>query len=203
HLQPLPVLPVLMPGPQATRAQSQPLPFAPERSSASEHLPEGPPSRAWRRFDRLVLGVTLAGVILPSLLLLAGVRPHPIENRPLLRFPRASLMGVFDGTWFRAVDTYLADNIELRPYAIRIRGEVIAFSGGTGNPQVIRGLNGWLFTRGEIQPRCEFSADAVLSALDAAAAKLAAKEMVFRFVGVPDKHAIYPEEVGPAPFATP
>jgi hypothetical protein len=179
------------------------LPFAPERSAATAHLPEGPPGRAWRRLDRIVLALTLLGLLGPGALLLAGVHARPIENRPLVAFPKVTTAGVLDGSWFRGVDAYLADNLPPRSYAVRLRGEVFYRSGGTGNPQVLRGRDGWLFTRAEFDGGCPMSAADITAALGTAVAALEAKGIAFRFVGVPDKHAIYPEQVASNPFAEP
>jgi acetyltransferase AlgX (SGNH hydrolase-like protein) len=176
------------------------LPFAPERSAASAHLPEGAPSRAWRRLDRLVLAVTLAGLLLPGSLLAVGIHDRPIENRPLVAMPGLGLGGLLDGTWFAGVDAFLADNIAVRAYAVRVRGEVFYRLGGTGNPEVLRGRDGWLFTRGEFEPDCRYSSGQLLAALADAASAAAAKGITFRFVAVPDKHAIYPEELAADPF---
>ncbi len=178
------------------------LPFAPERSAATAHLPQGAPTRAWRRFDRVVLVATLLGLLVPWALLLAGLRPHPIENRPLARMPIVTASGLLDGSWFRGVDAFIADNVFVRPYAIRVRGEAYWLSGGTGNPQVLRGRDGWLFTRGEFEPACTFSAGQVVAAMDAAAASIGTK-LTLRFVAIPDKRDIYPEKVLEDPFPAP
>ena len=98
------------------------LPFAPERPAGS-HLPEGAPTRAWRHLDRLVLAATMVGLLVPWTLLLAGLRPRPIENRPLATLPAVSVNGLLDGSWFRGADAFVADNVFVRPYAIRVRGE--------------------------------------------------------------------------------
>lgn len=179
------------------------LPFAPERSAASAHLPEGPASPAWRRLDRLILAVTLVGLLAPGLLLAAGFHDRPIENRPLVAFPQVSLATLLDGSWFAGIDDYLADNIALRAYAVRVRGEVFYGLGGSGNPQVIRGRDGWLFTRSEFEPDCSYTAESVLAALDEAAAAADRRGFTFRFVAVPDKHVIYPDELAADPFPPP
>jgi hypothetical protein len=184
--------------------QSERLPFAPEGSADTAHLPSGPASRGWRRFDRLVVAVTLLGLCLPWALLVGGLRPKPIENRPLVPFPQLTGTGLLDASSMRAIDAFLADNIALRSYAVRIRGEVIALSGGTGNPQVLRGRDGWLFTRAEFEPTCRYPVATVTGALVAAKTAFAAAGRTFRFVAVPDKHTIYPDELPPAnPFPPP
>ncbi len=179
------------------------LPFAPERSAASAHLPEGSPTPFWRRLDRLVLVVTLLGLLVPWAMLVAGLRPKPIENRPLARLPAITVAALLDGSWFKGADAFLSDNVWVRPYAIRIRGEAYWLSGGTGNPQVLRGRDNWLFTRAEFEPDCQLDAAAVVATLERAAAATAASKMTFRFVAIPDKHDIYPEQLGAVPFPPP
>ena len=179
---------------------SERLPFAPERSAASAHLPDGAPTPFWRRLDRLVLVVTLLGLLVPWGMLLAGFRPRPIENRPLARLPAITVTALLDGSWFRGADAFLSDNVWVRPYAIRIRGEAYWRSGGTGNPEVLRGTGNWLFTREEFEPTCRTDATQVLSAVQHVADVAAASGMTFRFLVIPDKHDIYPEHVGADPF---
>ena len=173
------------------------LPLAPERSAASAHLPVGPASPAWRRFDRLVVGLVLAGLCLPWVLLVGGLRPKPLENRPLVAMPTLTVEGLANGSWFKGVDAFLADNIAVRSYAVRIRAEAIARSGGTGNPGVVRGLGSWLFAREEFEPTCLYPVATISDALGRAAASLASAGRTFRFVAVPDKGAIYPNELRP------
>jgi len=175
------------------------LPFAPERSAASAHLPEGSPTPLWRRLDRLVLAVTLLGLLVPWGMLLAGFRPRPIENRPLAHLPALTIARLADGSWFKGADAFLSDNVWVRPYAIRVRGEAYWLSGGTGNPTVLRGHDGWLFTSGEFAPDCRFTADQIVAAMQAEAASIGS-HMALRFVMVPDKRDIYPEEVAANPF---
>jgi hypothetical protein len=179
------------------------LPFAPETRDGSEHLPVGPVSEAWRRFDVLVVLVFLAGLLVPGGLLLAGRHAAAVENRPLLRMPPFSAAAALDGTYTAGVDAYLADNVAVRPYAIRLRGEAEWLSGGTGNPEVLRGRDGWLFTAFEFAPVCRLPLDGQLAALRAAAQRFTQSGQTFRYVGVPDKHAIYPDKVlaNPLPAA--
>jgi len=173
------------------------LPFAPEPSAASSHLPAGASNPRWRRFDRFVVFVILAGLCLPWLLLLGGRRPTPIENRPLVAFPQLTVTGLLDGSAMRGIDAFLADNIAVRSYAVRLRAEAIVLSGGTGNPQVIRGLGDWLFTRAEFETMCVDPVSTLSEPLERAATALTAAGRTFRFVTVPDKGAIYPDEIRP------
>lgn len=164
------------------------------------HLPEGPPSRAWRWLDRAILAGVFVGLIAPGALLAGGVTARPIENRPLLTAPPLTVDGLVDASWFQGVDAYLADNVVLRSYAVRLRAEAYLLSGGTGTPEVVRGRDGWLFPRNAFDPNCRHTTAEITAALNSAAAALEAKGIDFRFLAVPDKHTIYPERVADNPF---
>jgi hypothetical protein len=163
----------------------------------AKHLPPPSPTRAWRRFDRLVVVAFCLGLTVPGLLIAARVRPAQIENRPLLEPPALSLGSLLDTSWYASVDRFLADNVAVRPLAVRIRGEAYLRLGGTGNVEVVRGVGPWLFTIQEIQPRCDLGAADIAAALDRARAAFSAAGQGFRFVVAPDKHVIYPEMVDP------
>jgi acetyltransferase AlgX (SGNH hydrolase-like protein) len=177
-----------------------PEPFASEAGAASAHLPVGPAGRAWRLLDRVVVAGFVVALLVPGGLLLAGRRPAAIENRPLLRAPAISLAGIADGSYAAAMDAFLADNMALRPYAVRLRAQAEWVTGGTGNPAVVRGRDGWLFTAGEFDPVCRHTADEVVASLAAVAARADASGQAFRFVGVPDKRSVYPDRVASNPF---
>lgn len=184
-----------MPADPATTAD-RPAPDGPVRDLAG-HLPPPSPSRRWRQLDRLVVVVFCFGLVVPLLLAAAGKRPATIENRPLLTAPPVAFEDMLDPAWYASVDRYVSDNIAVRPLAVRLRGEVNWQLGGTGNPAVVRGAGTWLFTREEIEPRCELSASDIAGALDRANAAFEAAGQQFRFLAVPDKHAIYPDKLDP------
>jgi len=71
---------------------AEPEPFAPPDAldEASAHLPPASPTPLWRRIDRLVMVVFAIGISIPAVVMLIGLRPAPIENRPLLTPPPAS-----------------------------------------------------------------------------------------------------------------
>ena len=181
-------------------APAGPEPFASEAGSASAHLPPGPASASWGVFDRLVLAGFVLGLLVPAVTLLVGLRSTPIENRPLLVPPPLTVAAVADGTWMAGVDAALADNIILRRYAIRLRGEVAWLSGGSGNPDVLRGRDGWLFIAGEFDPGCQFGADDLLAGFRHGSDLLRAAGQDAHLLVIPDKHAIYPERVAINPF---
>jgi hypothetical protein len=166
-------------------------------SDLSGHLPPPSPTPRWRLFDRLVVLVFCLGLIVPGLLMVARIRPAAIENRPLLEPPALAAGSLLDPSWYAAVDRFLADNVAVRPLAVRIRGEAYWRSGGTGNPAVVRGVGPWLFTIDEIQPRCDLAVTDIAAALDRTKAAFAASGQDFRFLVAPDKHAVYPEKVAP------
>jgi hypothetical protein len=162
------------------------------------HLPRAAPTPGWRLVDRLVVVGFCICLLVPGLLLVAGRRSTLIENRPLLRAPAVTVSGLVNPAWYAALDRALADDDPLRPIAVRLRGEAYWHLGGTGNPAVIRGTDGWLFTDQEILPTCRLTAAAVAASLDRARAAFAAAGQEFRFVLAPDKHSIYPDRLDPA-----
>ena len=176
-------------------------PFATEAGAADAHLPPGPPPGPWRRLDRLVvLGFALA-IILPGLLLVARVHTARVENRAPRQLPGLTVDGLLDASWPAGVDGFLTDHLAPRPYAIRLRGEAYWLTGGTGNPDVIRGKGDWVFFRGEFEPTCQFTGEQLGAALGTAASAFAAQGTDFRFLLVPDKHSVYPDKVRPdSPF---
>ena len=178
----------------------QPDPFATEATAATAHLPPGHGDRRWQRFDRLVLAGFVLGLLVPGLTLAIGLRSRPIENRPLLTVPEPALGAIADATWMAGVDAALADNLKLRQYAIRIRGEVVWLTGGTGNPNVLRGRDGWLFISDEFAPRCAFDADELLEGFRRGSAALQAAGQDVHLVVIPDKHSVYPDKVASNPF---
>src|SRR5205085_5353335 len=90
HVQPVPLLPVLIamptptPTPPTTARTPDPLPIRDDGVDLAGHLPPPAPTRAWRRFDRLVVVAFCLGLIVPGLMMAARFRPAAIENRPLL-----------------------------------------------------------------------------------------------------------------------
>lgn len=188
------------PGPSARPHRLAELPLAPDSGTFTAHLPEGAPTGGWRQIDRLVLIVAMAVLLVPATLLAGGIRVEAIENRPLIEMPSLTAGGLLDGSWMAGVDAHLADNMWLRSTAVRLRGEVYFLAGGTGTPQVLRGRDGWLFTRREFDVPCTTSAVEIGAALAKAAEVLEARDATFRFIAVPDKHSIYPERVATNPF---
>jgi hypothetical protein len=158
--------------------------------------------RVW--LDRLVAVAFVVTLAVPGTLLVAGVRPVSIENREQASFPTISLRGLADPALFAAIDRFLVDNLPLRNEAVAAHAQVgQQVLGGKTDPQVVRGRDGWLFLRGEMEPQCDFTATQVLRQVDAAASALAANGRAFRYVVAPDKHGVYPEMVTRDPAATP
>ena len=179
--------------------RDDPLPIRPDEpgDDLSAHLPPRNPIGRWRQLDRLVVVVFCLGLLVPGILMAARIRPPAIENRPLLKMPPITIGSLLDSSWYAKVDRFLADNIAVRPVAVVLRGQAYWLSGGTGNPAVVRGTGGWLFTLEEIQARCDLGVADVSTALDRIEAAFTAAGQGFRFVVAPDKHVIYPEKVDP------
>jgi hypothetical protein len=156
--------------------------------------------RAW--LDRLVAVAFVVALAVPGTLLVAGVRPVSIENRQQAAFPRITLRGFADPKFFAAIDRFLVDILPLRNEAVAAHAQVDQqVLGGTTDPQVVRGRNGWLFLRGEMEPQCDFTAAEVLRQVDVAAAGFAATGRAFRYVVAPDKHGVYAEMLTRDPAA--
>jgi alginate O-acetyltransferase complex protein AlgJ len=184
-----------MAGSEAAGGVAQP--FASEAGAAEARVLPGPPPGPWRLLDRLVVAGFAAALVLPAALLVARVDVAQVENRAPRTLPALSIAGLADATWPAGVDGFLTDHLWPRPYAIRLRGEVYRLSGGTGNPDVIRGVDDWLFIRQELQPRCPRTPAQQAAALERGAAAFGQRGIEFRFVLAPDKHTIYPEKLPP------
>lgn len=179
--------------PQATQ------PFATEAGAADAHLPPGPPPGPWRLLDRLVVVAFALVLVIPGILLAVGVRAAQVENRAPRPFPRLSVTALLDASWPAGIDGFLTDHLAVRPYAIRLRGEAYWLLGGTGNPEVLRGRDGWLFIRDEFQPPCDYTGAQQREALGAASRAFAASGIQFRMLLIPAKHSVYPDKVSPEP----
>ena len=179
------------------RSRTAGQPFATDEGAADAQAAPKEPRGAWLVFDRLVVVAFAVALVLPAILLVARVQVAQIENRPLRSFPTLSVGGLADATWPVGVDGFVTDHLWPRPYAIRVRGEVYWLSGGTGNPDVIRGVDDWLFDRPELQPDCSTTAAQQAAAVGRASARLAEKGIELRILVVPDKHAVYPDKLPP------
>jgi hypothetical protein len=171
------------------------------------HLPPASPTPAWRTIDRLAAVGFVVVLFVPLVLFGAGIRPALIDNRPLLTPPPVSGGALLDTAFYAALDKFVADNVALRPVAVRLRALVDArVLGGSSNPEVIRGTGDWLFSRAELAPHCSFSAEQLAGQLGRAAASFGGAEQTFRALVVPDKHVIYPDrlrsDLGLAPACT-
>jgi acetyltransferase AlgX (SGNH hydrolase-like protein) len=155
--------------------------------------------------DRLVSVSFVIVLAAPAVLLASGMRPANIENRDPAPFPAVRPRAFVDPAFYAAIDRFLQDNLPLRTEAAEAHAEINRnVLGSTSNPDVVQGAGDWLFLRGEIEARCDFTASEVLERVDRAAAALKRTGRAFRYVVAPDKHAIYPDRLAPdAPFGTP
>jgi SGNH hydrolase-like domain, acetyltransferase AlgX len=178
-------------------------PFATEAGAADAHLPSGPPPGLWRLLDRLVVVAFALVLIVPGVLLGIGVHAAQVENRAPRPFPKLSVAALLDASWPAGIDGFLTDHLAVRPYAIRVRGEAYWLAGGTGNPEVLRGRDGWLFIRDEFQPPCDYTGAQQRAALVAADRAFTASGIDFRLLLIPAKHSVYPDKVAPEPRFAP
>lgn len=166
----------------------------------TDSAPAQKPLRRW--LDRLVAVGFVVALATPAFLLALGYRPLDLENRAPAAFPRVSLRSLTDPEFYVGIDRFLNDNLPLRPEAVQVHAGIDrGILGGTTNPDVIEGRDGWLFHVVELHPRCDFDAAHVLDQIDAAAGGLRAAGIEFRYLVAPDKHAIYPDKL-PSPIPT-
>lgn len=150
------------------------------------------------REDRTVIAGFLLALVVPAVALLIGVRPPDLEGGAPATLPPIDLSTAGDPSTYAAVDRWVAESFPLRAAAASAYGVIdYGLLGGSPNPDVIVGRDGWLFTITELRPVCRFTAAEVLAGLDEVSAALAAHGIDLRFTVPPDKHVIHPDEVVP------
>ena len=161
---------------------------------ASDATP--PTERPSTRRERLVAVAFTIALILPGLATVAGVRPDLDENRRPEPFPVITIESLGTSGLYAGIDRAVNDAFPLRVPAIRAQATLDhVILGGTSNPDVVPGTDGWLFSREEVRPLCKATTEAFLANLAAAEAMADRAGVTFRFVVAPDKHAIYPEHL--------
>jgi SGNH hydrolase-like domain, acetyltransferase AlgX len=146
--------------------------------------------------DRIVSIGFVVALIVPGIALAAGIRPVDLEGRPRATLPPLDARSLGEPSTYAAIDRWIADRFPGRNEAVGAHAAIdYGVLGGSTTPNVIVGRDGWLFTRTELEPVCDFTADQVLAALDRKAAALAGRGMDLRLVVPPDKHAIYADQV--------
>ncbi len=148
--------------------------------------------------DRIVVLLFMAALVVQGILLGLGMKPENIENRVLAPVPVGRANKVLDPLFYASLDRFLGDNFPLRTAAVTVRALIdYRLLGGSTNPDVLVGRDGWLFPADEFEPACRMSAAAILRSLDQVAAAFAATGRPLRFVIPPDKRAIYPDMAAP------
>lgn len=156
------------------------------------------PTQHRPREDRAVIAGFLLALVVPAAALLIGVRPPDLEGGTPAALPTIDLSTAGDPATYAAVDRWVAESFPLRAAAAGAYGVIdYGLLGGSPNPDVIVGRDGWLFTITELRPVCRFTAAEVLTSLDDVSAALAARGIDLRFTVPPDKHVIHPDEVVP------
>jgi len=149
-------------------------------------------------FDRIVSVAFVVALVVPGIGLAAGIRPADIEGRPAATLPSLDAGSLGEPSTYAAIDRWLADRFPAKNEAVGAHAAIdYGVLGGSTTPNVIVGRDGWLFTRTELEPVCDFTAEGVLAALDRTAAALSERGMDLRLIVPPDKHTIYPEQVVP------
>lgn len=150
------------------------------------------------RWDRLVALAFVAVLSIPGLALVAGIRPPELENRGESGLPAIDARALAEPSTYQAIDDYVTRNLPARDVAVSAYATLdYTLLRGSTDPDVVLGLDDWLFFIGELLPTCEVSAPELIRALDAVAVQAEAANIEFRFAIAPDKHAIYPERLRP------
>lgn len=153
---------------------------------------------AARTRDRLVALLFMAALIIPGILLAAGMRPVNIESRILAPAPVVKLNRLLDPAFYAALDRFLGDNFPLRTVAVTLRARIdYGLLHGSTNPDVVVGRDDWLFPADEFEPTCRIDAAGLLASLDVVSDRFAAEGRPLRLVIAPDKRSIYPDQVAP------
>ena len=153
---------------------------------------DGPSTRR-QRFVAVAFTIAL---MIPTLAMVAGVRPDIDENRRPAPFPSVTVTALGETSLYADVDRAVNDAFPLRVPAIRAQATLdYVLLGGTANPDVVPGTDGWLFARGEVQPTCGWTTPEFLAQLDEADAMASAAGVTFRYMIAPDKHAIFPDHL--------
>ncbi len=149
--------------------------------------------------NRLVVLAFMAVLVAPVVAMGLGLRPENLEARPLATRPRIEPGALLDPAFYASVDRFLNDWFPFRTIAVEFRA---IFEYGVArtspNPDVLIGADDWLFYVGEIDPECDFGATELLATIDALASRASDRGLDLRYVITPDKHAIYPDRIGPA-----
>jgi SGNH hydrolase-like domain, acetyltransferase AlgX len=149
-------------------------------------------------FDWIVSVGFVVALIVPGIALATGIRPVDLEGRPRASLPLLDASSLGESSTYAAIDRWLADRFPGRNEAVGAHAAIdYGVLGGSTTPNVIVGRDGWLFTRTELEPVCDFTAEQVLAALDRTAAALARRGLDLRLIVPPDKHAMHPEQVVP------
>lgn len=164
--------------------------MTPTRPDAHATAPVGRP----RRRDLAVVGIFIALLCIPGVAMLAGVRSPLIENRAAATILPVTVRAIADPRFFASVDQAVDDAFPLRGAAVAARAMIdYRVLGGSTNPDVVIGRDGWLFLTGEVFPRCPWTADGVLAIWDGVAAEFRAQGIELRMVVAPDKRTAYPQ----------
>lgn len=146
--------------------------------------------------DRIVSVGFVVALFIPAIALAAGIRPDDLEGRPRATLPPLDARSLGESSTYAAIDRWFADRFPGRNEAVGAHAAIdYGVLGGSTTQNVVVGRNGWLFTRTELEPVCDFTAEQVLGALDRTAAALAERGMDMRLIVPPDKHTIHPEHV--------
>ena len=168
----------------ATTVQLRSTPLSRARRPAIEPVDRSRPD--------VVVSIAFVGALLiPIVAWLLGVTPESLEARDATPMPVVDLVSAGDPATFAELDRFLSDAFPFRSAAVRAHAQIdYGLLGGSTDPEIIVGRDGWLFGSIERDAICRLSVDEAMASLDAAHAAAAKAGIELRYIVPPDKHAI-------------
>lgn len=151
------------------------------------------------RYKWLLITGFLLIIVGPITLLLIGMRPTLIENRPAASLPTLSPSSVADVDTYEDLGDYVLDRLPGRDVAVELDAAIdYRLLGESPSDDVVVGSDGWLFLAASIDRDCISGEQArdLVTEIERAHLIVAAtgRELIFGIA--PDKAAIYPDRLG-------
>ena len=146
--------------------------------------------------DRIVAVAFVLALVAPAIAALLGVTPESLEAREIADPPTIDGETILDPATYASVDRFLADRFPLRSAAVRAHAAIdYKLLGGSTNPGVVVGRDGWLFAADEPDEVCPLTVEAWLDSLDRAAQAAETAGIEFRALVAPDKQGIMVDRI--------
>ena len=107
-----------------------------------------------RRRSLIISIFFLSVVAVPLALFAVGLRPEPLDNRPVSVTPELTLDNLLSGDFGTEGDRYLEDALPGRDVAVRVDAEIDLALQDSPSPEVAIGWDDWLFLRESLDQEC-------------------------------------------------